>query len=297
MYFSPAGATAGSGTFFSVDYLPLLHKLVRDQKNYVVTWESYRLHDLRSPKSYEREFMDTIDNNPIYCIQPFGHDRFLVGAGADAIVKVFDLRMQNTYSYMNTNLSSQSSQNRGSSSTPHEIKAQKNGIRAPSSPVPRRDFSFFISHHPPTPSRRTHHAYRGPIYSMSSPSPSSSTIYTGIVDGIVRLDFASTDDLTGTNSDWYHDNLALSLNTTMDFSDNKDNGRLRGHNRYGGEKILELSGYERPSPENMSASAKLRTQKPFWDVTEKDVLVEQETGWDRRWRRLDEGGFWRRRSR
>ncbi|KAL1970642.1 hypothetical protein VTN77DRAFT_4286 [Rasamsonia byssochlamydoides] len=243
-----------------------------------------RLHDLRSPKSYEREFMDTIDNNPIYCIQPFGHDRFLVGAGADAIVKIFDLRTQNTYSYVNSNISSSSSsQNGGSSSS--------------TSPVPRGDFSFFISHHSPTSGRRNHHAYRGPIYAMSSPSPSSSTIYTGIVDGIVRLDFASTDDLTGSNSEWYRDNLALGLKTMMENNSNHNSKSAGAQNHSGGEKILELSGYERPSPDNMSASAKLRAQKPFWDVTEKDVLTEQETGWDRRWKRLDEGGFWRRRSR
>ncbi|KAL1982609.1 hypothetical protein VTN96DRAFT_1044 [Rasamsonia emersonii] len=263
-----------------------------------------RLHDLRSPKSYEREFMDTIDNNPIYCIQPFGHDRFLVGAGADAIVKIFDLRMQNTYSYMDTNLStSSSSQNNNVGSTSPETKAQENGMRATTprtAAVPGRDFSFFISHHPPTTSgRRTHHAYRGPIYAMSSPSPSSSTIYTGIVDGIVRLDFASTDDLTGSNSEWYRENLALGLDTMNNNSSSNNNNNSNNNNgsagHYRGEKILELSGYERPSPENMSASAKLRTQKPFWDVTEKDVLTEQETGWDRRWRRLDEGGFWRRR--
>jgi hypothetical protein len=258
-----------------------------------------RLHDIRSPRQYEREFVDTIDSNPIYHIHPFGHDRFLVGAGADAIVKIFDLRMQNTYSYTDTNLSSSfsSKQNKrlhNSPSTSPEMKAQKNGIRVPKPVPPSRDFSFFISQHPPTfAARRTNYAYRGPIYSMSSPSPSSSTIYTGIVDGIVRLDFAATDDLTGSNSEWYHKNLALDLSTMMENQHNNNNRPAGRSHR--GEDVLELSGYERPRPENMSASAKLRTQKPFWDVTEKDVQTERETGWDRRWRRLEEGGFWRRR--
>lgn len=62
------------------------------------------------------------------------------------------------------------------------------------------------------------------------------------------------------------------------------------------ERTLPLSGYERPSPEEMHRSAKLRVQKPFSLLTEEDVRNEHETGWDRRWLRLEEDGAWRRRG-
>jgi hypothetical protein len=33
-------------------------------------------------------------------LHAFGHERFLAGAGGEAVVKIFDLRMCNTYSYL-----------------------------------------------------------------------------------------------------------------------------------------------------------------------------------------------------
>jgi hypothetical protein len=121
---------------------------------------------------------------------------------------------------------------------------------------------------------------------MSSPSRSSSTVYTGVVDGIVRLDFASTDDLIGSNSHWYRDNLSMDINSITG-----DYRRVSSHRAE--EKILELSGYERPSLENKSTSAKLRSQIPFWSMNETDEQRERKTGWDRRWMRVDQNPSWR----
>jgi len=155
-----------------------------------------------------------------------------------------------------------------------------------------KEFSFFLSHHPPNvPRHRNYGTYRGPIYTMSSPSPTSSTVYTGIVDGVVRLDFGSTDDLLGYNtSNWYQDYLDLDDN---DIAKNPSLNPARQNLLTAGERILQLSGYERPSPENKSASAKLRSQVPFWSLSDADEKREKESGWDRRWRRLDENQSWR----
>lgn len=214
---------------------------------------------------FEREYIDVMDSNPIYCIQPL-HDRFLVGAGSEAVVNVFDLRMH------------------------HEAKPAtivlSNHENSP------KDFSFFLSHHPPNvPRHRNFGTYRGPVYTMSSPSPFSSTVYTGVVDGLVRLDFGSTDDLLGENtSNWYQDYLDLNDN---DIAKLTSSNHARGRQPKDRERILELSGYERPSPENKSASAKLRSQVPFWSLSAADAKREKEDGWDRRWRRLDENPSWR----
>ncbi|KAJ9403842.1 hypothetical protein DTO045G8_8405 [Paecilomyces variotii] len=245
-----------------------------------------RLHDVRSDDLYDATFRDTTDLNPMYSIHPFGHDRFLVGAGAEGIVKIFDLRMPKTYSYLEAKLSS--------SSKPPPMKKNNNNSNNKTNgasrtiPYPRRDFSIFLSHRPPIVINsgrlhpRTNRTYRGPIYMMSSPSPSSATVYAGVVDGIVRLDFASTDDLTGSCRTWYETNLALDLNTSKSAPP--------------GQRILDLSGYERPGPEEMGRSARLRTQKAFHELTDDDVLHERETGWDRRWKRLEEDAAWRRRD-
>lgn len=155
-------------------------------------------------------------------------------------------------------------------------------------PFPRKDISIFLSAHPPssrTQGRRRHNtrSYRGAIYSMSSPSPSSPTIYTGVADGVVRLDFASTDDFFGPCQNWYREPLLLSNDVGLEST--------VAHTR-AADKVLELSGYERP--EDTTSSITLRKQQPFGSVGVEDRLAEEVTGWDRRWERLEKSGSWRR---
>lgn len=211
----------------------------------------------------------------MYTILPFGHDRFVVGAGGDAVVKIFDLR-QTTYNYLDAKGPSFIAQSKLSG---QGVAPSTNGI-VNSIEYPRKDFSIFLSQPIPTPRRARHNsAYRGPIYTLSSPSPSSPTIYAGIVDGIFRLDFASTDDLTGPNRDWFQNNLALGLNPGRSSQD----------------RVLQMSGYERPDPEAETSSVKLRTQVPFSSIKPEDIRNEQLTGWDRRWEKLEDDPTWRRR--
>ncbi|PYI04996.1 hypothetical protein BO78DRAFT_155298 [Aspergillus sclerotiicarbonarius CBS 121057] len=249
---------------------------------FLAAWgdRAVRLHDLRSDKEYEKVYRDTTDQNPIYCVHPFGHDRFVVGAGGDALVKIFDLRMpkQETYSYRDAR----------PPPSPHNepiINSLSNlslTTNTSSITYPRKDISIFLSAQPPTSRARARNqstrSYRGAIYSMTSPSPTSPTIYTGVADGVVRLDFTSTDDLHGPCKTWYRDPLSIDLNT---------HSRTRRPDR-----ILELSGYERP--ENTTASITLRTQQKFHSIGEEDIVSEEVTGWDRRWGRLEKPGAWRR---
>ena len=118
---------------------------------------------------------------------------------------------------------------------------------------------------------------------MSSPSPSSPTVYTGIVDGVVQLDFASTDDLTGPQKEWYRYNLDLGVNT--------GSGILPRWNA----EAFNLAGYERPDEDDFATTSKLRNQHAFADLGPGDV-AETHTGWDCRWESLEEPGAWRRRN-
>lgn len=211
---------------------------------------------------YEREYIDVMDSNPIYCIQPV-NNRFLVGAGAEAIINIFDLRMQDAYSHFDATPSE------------HSQAKPKGG-----------EFSCFLSHQPPGESRKRHALYRGPIYTMSSPSSTSSTIYTGILNGVMRLNLGSSDDILDSSSNWYQNHLDLTF-------DDINLNSSSAPSPIGDLKIIGLSGYERPSPEVKSASAKLRSQVPFWSINETDRIRERETGWDRRWRRVDENQSWR----
>lgn len=237
----------------------------------------YRLHDLRSPKPYEMMYVDIADQNPVYCIHPFGHDRFVVGAGGDAVVKIFDLRIPTLYhratrqqSHPQVNGSSTMSRPKGPTPTPQ----------------PSKDLSLFLSFTPASLGysnpRFARQRYRGPIYAMSSPSLLSPTIYTGVAGGILRLDFASTDDLTGPNNAWYRDAIDLSPKQQTKESYLSD--------------PIDLSGYERPDSRDTTTCSKLRSQTPFEFVNDKTIENEHETGWDRRWNPPDAPGAWRRRD-
>ncbi|KAL5339062.1 hypothetical protein BJX70DRAFT_177605 [Aspergillus crustosus] len=248
-----------------------------------------RLHDTRSDKPYEMSYTDIADQNPTYCIHPFGHDRFILGAGGDALVKIFDLRMPTTYSYFAAKRQSSFSRVNGH---PHTKYPETRNL----SDYPSKDLSIFLSFNPPSTTnpptnpghrsraRAPRHRYRGPIYTMSSPSLLSPTVYTGIAGGIIRLDFASTDDLTGPHQDWYQDLIDIDLTHDQINS----TGETSTH------RILELSAYERPDSDDTTTCSKLRSQQRFEAVGEKEIWNEKETGWDRRWRPLDEPGAWRR---
>ncbi|KAJ5964222.1 uncharacterized protein N7479_004098 [Penicillium vulpinum] len=258
---------------------------------FLAAWDDYaiRLHDLRSPRLYEVSYRDITDLNPIYSLHAFGHERFLAGAGGEALVKIFDLRMCNTYDYLDAQIPA--SQWQGTQTT---TNTEANITpRTAANSRPWQGFSMFLSHQPPltfpqqtqAPVRtRRRGPYRGPIYTMSSPSPSSPTVYTGVVDGVVQLDFASTDDLTGPQKEWYETNLDLGVNIGPEVSP-----------RWNSEPF-NLAGYERPDEDDFVTVCKLRNQRAFRDLEPRDV-AETHTGWDCRWKDLDESRSWRRRDR
>ncbi|KAJ5579271.1 hypothetical protein N7450_008138 [Penicillium hetheringtonii] len=243
---------------------------------FLAAWGDHviRLHDLRSPRSYERAYIDTTDTrNRMYCVHQFGDDRFLAGSSGDGLVKMFDLRMGRSYDYQEAH-------------TQHPSNKRNRKYS------PDMDFSMFLSanlppdltRHRPRHPRRGRDSYRGPIYSMSTPSPSSPTVYTGVVDGVIRLDFASTDDLTGPVKDWYDYNLDLGVE--------KGQPGVAAPE----DQVFKIAGYERPAQDDFTTTSKLRTQHGYWYLMPNDLENEVVTGWDRRWEPLAKPGAWRRRD-
>jgi hypothetical protein len=245
--------------------------------------------------------------SPSYCILPFGHDRFIVGAGVNAVVKIFDLRMPTTsYSHSNAALpQSWNDPSALSSNTDKEtVQGDYQGADAAQIPLSTRlstnkAFSIFISRRRPPSERRSNRRggswdYRGAIYAMSTPSSSSPTVYTSILDGLVRLDFASSDDIIGSNGDWYRKNLALPHYHNNSSSNTTTTNGFHHHDIHtqGESEIFNISGYERPGPDFVIAQ--FRSQKSFAEVTQEDILRERRSGWDRRWRDLEEMKSWRR---
>ncbi|PYH41432.1 F-box/WD repeat-containing protein [Aspergillus saccharolyticus JOP 1030-1] len=274
-----------------------------------------RLHDLRSHKEHEMIYRDPTDDNPIYCIHPFTHNRFIVGSGGEALVKIFDLRMDRGYSYLDSKPSirrfarpPQPPTNGGTTLTTAATTRTKaidklnHQLHHLSLTTTRKEVSIYLSHPAPTTYHQPRNIqnqrpYRGAIYTMSSPSPSSPTVYTGVADGVMRLDFVASDDLLhGGHGAWYAEPLALTdlVASEPHHHQQQQQQQKSRRRRYPADRILGLSGYERPDdPGASTAVVRLRTQQPFQDVTDEDIANESLTGWDRRWTKLGDFSSWR----
>ncbi|KAI5305871.1 hypothetical protein KEM56_003030 [Ascosphaera pollenicola] len=157
-----------------------------------------KLHDIRVPHAWVGCFEDSIRFDPVYCIQPIGSMHFLTGIGSEGIVQLYDFRQPK------------------SAVSQAQVPAQADQAASATRPTvqpkyaPKKDgFTMFVS---PTVGRLADRAkarYRGPIYTLSQPSSSSSSVWVGIESGICRLDFVSSHDLAGPSSSWYSANCQI----------------------------------------------------------------------------------------
>lgn len=116
--------------------------------------------------------------------------------------------------------------------------------------------------------------YRGSVYSLSSPSASSPTIYAGIENHVIQMDFVSTDDVRRSVTS----GLGIGLS-----------GQTKSS-----RPVLNLSCYERPQPgyeifdpillrKQVDIPGQQSMQHEFSNITG-DVEHRLEEGWDERWR-------------
>ncbi|KIV81142.1 hypothetical protein PV11_08584 [Exophiala sideris] len=237
-----------------------------------------RLHDTRVPTTAVTEYVDFVDDGQILSLLPIGHERFLAGSHQNGCLKIFDLRMAGArpYSYLDARSADARRSSRSNRTT------SRPGSTTPNSRN-RRDINIFIT---PTinygerlwqplarrPARRSNR-YRGSVYSLSSPSPSSPTVYAGIENHVLRLDFVSTYD--------YRRGTPGLVDPSLDLHDKTNH-------------VLNLSCYERPREGHESTDAVLlRKQLNLTSGGRKDSAIdphigtslraEVEPGWDERW--------------
>ena len=248
-----------------------------------------RLYDLKSPQRAVATFRDSVDDGQIMSLLPVGQEKFFAGSSQNACLKTYDLRLPGMRPYSHNNTPSGSPR--------PQSRSEHSGTPRPSSPqLSGRDVNIFVAPRvntrprtwfPVSQSASRNERYRGAIYSLSSPSPTSSTIYAGITDHVMQLDFVSTDDI-------YKDGTLPS---------NLDIPRAPDTN------MLHLSCYERPRQGRESTdTVLLRHQRPWNDVVaactdmngdsngRSPGRLTPEPGWDERWIPPGENGpgRWRR---
>ena len=257
-----------------------------------------RLHDLRTPLTSVLDYVDGVDDGQILSLLPIGQERFLAGSHHNACLKTYDLRMPGArvYSYLDAVTPY------GKLPASQEIlQVADTDAEAPrkylSPSLRQRDINIFLSLHVP-PTRRLWQPlpkhpdarlprYRGSVYSLSAPSPLSPTVFAGIENHVVQLDFKSTDDVTGTRRKFFDKGM-----TSQDT-----------------DQILNLSCYERPRPGYESTDPVLLRNQIDWAGKKKVHPTSfdadngrdgrAEPGWDERWRlatydrRSSNGPSWR----
>jgi hypothetical protein len=221
-----------------------------------------RLHDTRIASKSVAEYVDAVDSGQILSLLAVGHEHFLAGSSENGCLRTFDLRMPGAkaYSYLNAR------------------PAQP--ISGPKKPAPRRGINIFLT---PTVNfgerlweplprypRKRSQGYRGSVYSLSSPSPSSPTVYAGIENHVLQLDFVSTDDIRSHKTD---------IDINLDNNQARDSEQL----------ILNLSCYERPREGKESTDpVLLRKQLDLSWVLKHGTIDSdggiKEEGWDERLR-------------
>jgi len=242
-----------------------------------------RLYDIRTPAHSSSEFQDCVDDDQILSLLPIGHERFLAGSVQNACLKTFDLRMPGAkvYSHHDAGFSPSSAVPSIGPGAPSK-KAPSSRERGPIDQAVSRQLNIFLAIRvqcpmrlwQPLPDQRLSHLprYRGPVYSLSAPSPASPTVYAGVENHVIQLDFVSTDDM---QRGLHRDRAAFGL------------VRETGSK----EQILNLSCYERPRTGHESTDPVLLRNQVSWNTTRlEDGLTED--GWDERWRLAS----WERRS-
>ena len=211
-----------------------------------------RLYDMRASSAPVQEYWDPVDDGQIFSLLSIGRERFLAGSHQNGCLKTFDMRMNGrVYDY---------------------TEASKTRIKPKTTPAPSRSIStaretnIFLAVTVDPRNRiwrpisdRAQNArlprYNGSIYSLSSPSATSSSVYVGIENHVIQFDTISSDD-------WL---------ARRDLIESREN------------EMLNLSCYERPRRGRESTdSVLLRKQRPLSTI-KSDAISEAEPGWDERW--------------
>ena len=219
-----------------------------------------RLYDTRTARKSVAEYVDTVDDGQVLSLLTVGHERFLAGSSQNGCLRTFDLRIPGArvYSYLNAR-------------SPLPTDSSKKA-------TPQKDFNIFLTPAinygermwEPLPRRgqKSAQGYRGSVYSLSSPSPSSPTIYAGIANHVLQVDFVATDDVRNHKTD-----------SEFNLPSKKSPGPQ--------QHVLDLSCYERPRERRESTDAVLlRKQLDFsWTLKHKSVdwdRAPRDQGWDER---------------
>jgi len=136
-----------------------------------------RLHDMRSPAEYEALISDPTDFSAIFSMVMVGREKLVAGGAINSLLKVWDLRFTGGRSY-------------------HYLDALATGGVEETTPTPAQGdihsggWNVFASPYDQQ-NRRWHRGQESPIYSLSRPSASSTSLYIGRENSVMQFNMTS----------------------------------------------------------------------------------------------------------
>jgi len=134
-----------------------------------------RLHDMRSPTESECKYSTPNSSSKIYSLVTLGRERIVAGCAQHNALNIFDLRVPGgrQYHYLN----------HIGTSLPRNTMGSVVWL------TPRGESRYIHSRGRGHRSWSSRRAANSPVYSVSSPSPSSPHIYAGIENNVLELTF------------------------------------------------------------------------------------------------------------
>ena len=198
IHLGSSSASGASSVYSLAPIAPSSHAGGAEGEIFLSGWYNgaVRLHDMRSPSSCTAIYDDVIDvSSPIYSLLPLGRERFIAGGARHSIIKVFDLRMPGGKAYYAADLESCSSRTSRNPPTP---APESSGVCCDyhyETKHSRRDWNVFLNPRGPNFYKLgTRRSSESPVYSLSSPSASSPSLYAGIENTVVQFDIVSMMD-------------------------------------------------------------------------------------------------------
>ncbi|KAI9659128.1 MAG: hypothetical protein M1821_002088 [Bathelium mastoideum] len=163
-----------------------------------------RLHDLRASGAAQQSYHEPTDDSAVYSLVTLGRERLAAGTARHSVVKFFDLRMTGgrAYHYLDT-FASTSESFKGELSLRNDNAQRTDGEMSPNLEEANEGtgWNLFLNpremHAAPGRGHSTWSSRRSvesPVYSLSMPSSCSPTLFAGVENAVVQLDFASVLD-------------------------------------------------------------------------------------------------------
>ena len=248
-----------------------------------------RLHDVRSPRSFEAMFWDPTNDSSVYSLAMQGLERIVVGVSMHSMIKVFDLRLAGSHAYQSFHLPSSPKPKKQAPSHDNAYNAIVKNSKYPSSTV-SGGWNLYLN--PRIRPRRN--AYRedysrggqdSPVYSLSIPSSTSTNLYAGLEGTVQSLTFHSI-------ADQYPDPLLSRCQTRF-----PDSGAVDIQTSYDPRgDALNLGMYEQGTEEGLGMQLLVQGDVTSYAVQDR---VRKDSGGiralDERWKDLrNEGDRWAR---